>query len=103
NGYYLADSACMVFNCHTTLSGADKGGFMSRRIQILGFVALGAMPFLLLENYAMAQSRQSGEIRGTVSDQTSAVMPDVEVTITNVLTGISFTTKTNAAGVYEAP
>lgn len=76
---------------------------MSRRIEVLRFLAFGAISFLLLGNSATAQSRQSGEIRGTVMDQTGAVIPDVEVTITNVLTGVSLSTKTNAAGVYEAP
>jgi len=52
---------------------------------------------------AVGQSRQSGEIRGTVTDQSQAVLPGVKVTITNTATGVSQTLNTDASGVYEAP
>jgi outer membrane receptor protein involved in Fe transport len=54
-------------------------------------------------NRADAQSRQSGEIRGTVSDQSGAVIPGVTVTITNVLSGVSQVVTTDSTGVYDAP
>jgi hypothetical protein len=66
-------------------------------------ISIAALVFLPFGNDAMAQTRQSGEIRGTVSDQTGAVIPDVEVTISNVLTGVSLRVRTNASGVYDAP
>jgi hypothetical protein len=50
-----------------------------------------------------AQNINAGEIRGTVTDSTGAVMPDVEVTITDTLTGVSTTTKSDAGGVYDVP
>ncbi len=52
---------------------------------------------------AVGQSRQSGEIRGTVTDQSGAVLPGVKVTITNISTGGVQTITTDASGVYDAP
>ena len=52
---------------------------------------------------AAGQSRQSGEIRGTVTDQSQAVLPGVKVTITNTSTGVVQTITTDASGVYDAP
>ena len=52
---------------------------------------------------AMGQSRQSGEIRGTVTDQSQAVLPGVTVAIRNVATGVVQTVATDASGVYDAP
>jgi hypothetical protein len=52
---------------------------------------------------AAGQGRQSGEIRGTVSDQSHAPIPGVSVTITNLATGESQMATTDAAGLYEAP
>ena len=54
-------------------------------------------------NRAVAQGRQSGEIRGTVTDQSQALIQGVTVTVTNVSTGVSLTLTTGASGLYEAP
>ena len=54
-------------------------------------------------NRAVAQGRQSGEIRGTVMDQTQALITGVKVTITNVTTGVSHVATTDASGVYDVP
>src|SRR5580700_5630897 len=45
----------------------------------------------------------SAAISGRVTDQSSAVMPDVEVEIKNVDTGVSQVTKTNGDGIYSLP
>ena len=59
---------------------------------------------VLLSSYRLAsQSKQAGEIRGTVLDTSSAVVADVKVVITNVLTGVSQQITTDSTGVYEAP
>jgi hypothetical protein len=50
-----------------------------------------------------AQNANTGEIRGTVTDSSGAVIPDVQVTITNVGTGVSTMVKTNSTGVYDVP
>ena len=60
--------------------------------------------FLLLPCYrTTAQSKQAGEIRGTVTDTTGAVVPGVKVSIHNVQTGVDLPTTTDSTGVYEAP
>ncbi len=52
---------------------------------------------------AGTMSAQSGQLKGTISDSTGAVIPGAEVTLTNVATGISMETATNEAGVYTFP
>jgi len=52
---------------------------------------------------AAGQSRQSGEIRGTVTDSTGGVIPGVVVTIKNLATGVVQRTTTDATGLYDAP
>ena len=48
-----------------------------------------------------AQAINSGDIRGTVTDATSAVIPGASVTVLNVNTGVSKTYTTDASGVYD--
>jgi hypothetical protein len=50
----------------------------------------------------LGQNRNSGEIRGTVTDASSAVVPGAKIIITNTLTGVVTNLKTNDAGVYAA-
>jgi len=60
--------------------------------------------FVLLPTYrATSQSKQAGEVRGTVTDASSAVVAGVQVAITNVQTGVSQQLTTDSTGVYEAP
>src|SRR5579884_2472459 len=49
-----------------------------------------------------AQSRNSGEIRGVVTDPTGAVVPGVKVTIMNTQTGVTTDLTTNQDGLYDA-
>jgi outer membrane receptor protein involved in Fe transport len=49
-----------------------------------------------------AQNRSTGEIRGIVTDPSGAVVPGVNVTITNTQTGVETRVITNASGVYDA-
>src|SRR4030095_16161506 len=46
---------------------------------------------------------QAGTFNGRVLDQGDAVLPGVTVTATNVSTGVSRTTVTNAEGLYFMP
>ena len=48
-----------------------------------------------------AQSSATGEIRGTVSDPTGAVIPGATVTVTNLNTGESKVFKSNNDGLYD--
>jgi len=50
---------------------------------------------------AHGQAATTGVILGTVTDQTGAVVPGADVTVTEVATGIKHTTKTDAEGRYE--
>src|SRR5258708_2770638 len=57
----------------------------------------------LTGNIGLAQNANTGEIKGTVTDNSGAVLPGVKVTITNVQTGVSAVVTTNSAGIYDAP
>ena len=45
----------------------------------------------------------NGSLRGTVQDQTKAVIPNVTVVLTNTATGVSARTVSNQAGLYVFP
>jgi hypothetical protein len=49
----------------------------------------------------LAQSISSGDIRGTVTDPSGALIPDVTVSVLNVDTGVTKDFTTNAAGLYD--
>lgn len=51
---------------------------------------------------ALAQSTNSGDLRGTVTDSTGAVIPAVKVSILNLETGVSTELTTNDAGIYDS-
>jgi hypothetical protein len=63
------------------------------------FVAL----FLLAAGAAHAQLAGTGNIQGTVTDVTGALVPGATVTLTDAATGVKRTTQTDAAGVYLFP
>ncbi len=50
---------------------------------------------------ALSQSRSTGEIRGTATDSSGAVLPGVTVTVINIDTGVTATFVTNADGLYD--
>ena len=52
---------------------------------------------------AFAQNANTGEIKGTVTDNSGAVLPGVRVTITNLQTGVGTVITTNSAGIYDVP
>src|ERR1700737_3405880 len=49
----------------------------------------------------LAQNTNSGDIRGTVSDPSGAVLPGVNVTVSNVDTGATKEMVTNNDGLYD--
>ncbi len=55
-----------------------------------------------MSGLTFAQNTNSGEIRGTVTDPTGAVVPGVSVGILNTDTGASKELTTNDAGIYDA-
>jgi hypothetical protein len=50
---------------------------------------------------AFAQSTNSGDISGVVTDNTGAAVPGATVTVVNIDTGVSKTLVTNDSGVYD--
>ena len=77
---------------------------MSSVKPIIRFASIIVFLFFAFSPLRMpGQSRQSGEIRGTVIDESQAAIPGVTVTITNVLTDVSQKLTTDVTGVYEAP
>lgn len=62
------------------------------------------LPLLLVvfgSGVCFAQSVNSGDIRGTVTDVSGAVIPGATVTVKNVTTGVTGTYTTNGAGVFD--
>jgi hypothetical protein len=61
------------------------------------------LPFLLIfgSGVCLAQSINSADIRGSVTDATGALVPDVTVTVVNVDTGVSKSFTTNQDGLYD--
>ena len=51
---------------------------------------------------SLAQSTNAGDIRGTVTDTSGAVVPGVAVTVTNINTGVTKTFVTNDSGIYDS-
>jgi len=58
---------------------------------------------LLLPNCLLGQASFTAQIRGTITDQTGAVIQNATVTITNVATNISTVAKTDSKGLYLLP
>ncbi len=52
---------------------------------------------------AVAQTSGAGQITGTVTDVSHAVIPGATVTVTDTDTGIAHVYTTNSAGIYTAP
>ncbi len=71
---------------------------MFRNRRILGIFVC----FIFMVAAAKSQIR-SGTITGSVSDSSGAVVTDADVTVTNLGTNVSNTTKTTGAGVYTVP
>lgn len=66
-------------------------------------LALVFMAITFTTQSANAQSRNAGEIRGTVLDTTGAVISGVQVVATENSTGVAVKTKTGDSGVYDMP
>ncbi len=69
----------------------------------IGRAILVALLMVVPRVHVFGQNRNAGEIRGTVTDPSGAVVPGSTVTITGTGTGITTRVVANDAGVYEAP
>jgi hypothetical protein len=65
-------------------------------IALLCFLAIGTLP-------AFGQGQSTGAVSGTVTDKSQAVVPGATITLTNLATGASRTTKSNDSGRYFFP
>ncbi|MGE5646719.1 MAG: carboxypeptidase regulatory-like domain-containing protein [Acidobacteriota bacterium] len=72
------------------LSSCFRG--LGLALLLLALVAVPAFP-----------QATNGSVRGTVQDQTKAVIPGANVTLTNTATNIQFKTTTNNVGIYVFP
>ncbi len=66
------------------------------------FVAALLLGLCCVPQPAFSQNTNSGEIRGTVTDQSGAAIAGVGVTIFNTQTGVSRDMVSNGSGVYDA-
>lgn len=81
----------------------DRGKQMFAHQKFFNLVTLLVLSlFLTYSSWALAQVT-TGTISGVVKDETEAVLPGVQVTITNVGTGASRALTTDEEGRYRAP
>ena len=64
-------------------------------------VAFACCLLLSVAHVGLAQNTNSGDIRGTVTDTSGAVMQGVNVTVTNNDTGVVKKFVTNSDGLYD--
>ena len=76
---------------------------MSESARIKCLVTLKVLSLFLLLSFAAWPQTPTGEIVGTVVDQTGAVVAGATVVVTNTATGVARSLTTNASGVYDAP
>ncbi len=81
--------------------GDKYGKIFMRAQELLRSLATAFLLALLLPVGLFAQEK--GTIVGMVTDSTGSVMPGVNVTVTQIKTGLSRKVVTNAAGLYAAP
>ncbi len=81
-----------------------RSRLMHQAIQISEWMrlSLGLLVFMLCGSLAMAQLTQ-GTISGVIRDETGAVMPGVDLSLTNVATGVGRNTVSDDEGRYAAP
>ena len=73
------------------------------RWRIPGWLGQASFLFLFLAGATLGMAQlDTGNISGTVTDQSGGAAPGATVTIKNVGTGVSRRLVTNAAGRYEA-
>lgn len=62
-----------------------------------------ALILMLLPSLTARAQFDNGSLVGTIHDPTGAAIPNAQVTVTNVATGVATQVKTNGAGDYEVP
>ena len=80
--------------------GANPGD--ARRFPRI-FLSLAAAVWLLLVSVNLASAQSGGELIGTVTDPSGAVIPNANVTVTSVETGKERTVASNGSGIFDFP
>src|ERR1700745_3643548 len=78
----------------------SRGCRMPRALRSFLVSAAWMVGVLLVVPFAYGQASYTAQVRGIVTDQTSAVVQGAVVTITNDGTGIATTTHTDDRGLY---
>ena len=81
-------------------SGTSRRALQGAWITATWIACLVAAFLVMFPAAATAQLTGKGQITGTVSDKTGAVIPNAQVAAINAATGISVSTQTTSAGVY---
>ena len=74
---------------------------MKSIIRSLAFNILACIGLICCSHLAIAQSMNSADLRGSVTDATGALVPGVQVSVLNVDTGVEKVVVTNASGLYD--
>ncbi len=77
------------------LSWSNQSRWLLRLVALIGVVLIGATAM------CYAQNTNSGDLRGTTTDTTGAVIPEVTVSVTDVDQGVTRTYLTDGAGLYD--
>lgn len=72
---------------------------MRKQLRLLA--TLGLFAFAGMSGVAIAQNTNSGDIRGTVTDTSGAVVPDTTVTVLDLEKGVSKVYTTNSDGLFD--
>jgi outer membrane receptor protein involved in Fe transport len=72
-------------------------------MRIIRCLMWGVCAAVLFTLSAAAQNTNTGEIKGSVTDSTGAVIANASVTLTDVLTGVKTHVVTNRDGIYDVP
>ena len=99
----LASSSVQSFGQETPASTCRMGGVMiqNRNNRIISLI--GVLAFSLLMTPPTRAQVVGARLSGTVTDNSGAVIPNVQVLIKNVGTGETRSVTTDAAGFYSAP
>ncbi|MCC6588064.1 MAG: TonB-dependent receptor [Bryobacterales bacterium] len=66
-------------------------------------IRFGGLAALLSFSVVVQAQQTTGTVTGTVADQSGAVLPKVQVKLTNTRTNVVYQTETDTAGVYSLP
>jgi outer membrane receptor protein involved in Fe transport len=69
---------------------------LSRTLMTIPLMAIAALTLC-------GQNTNTGEIKGSVTDPSGAVIANAKITVTDVLTGVVTVVETNKSGIYDIP